>query len=108
MVALSVLPALWDQFEPRQLAESLVQVLQKTLQLALVYVRLEVSPTGEVEEVATTQRLCAGSEAANVGRALASVLAVGSTDAPVSVPNPIGSGNLRCVRVPIAWRGGRW
>jgi two-component system sensor histidine kinase/response regulator len=108
MVALSVLPALWDQFAPRQLAESLVQVLQRTLQLPLLYVRLEISPTGDVEEVATTQRLCSGSEAADVGHALASVLAAGSTDTPVSVPNPVGSGDVRCVRVPIAWRSGRW
>jgi two-component system sensor histidine kinase/response regulator len=108
MVALSVLPALWDQFEPRQLAESLVQVLQRTLQLPLVYVRLEVSPTGEVEEVASTQGLCARSEAAGIGHALASVLATGSTDTPVSVSNPAGGGDLRCVRVPIAWRSGRW
>ncbi len=108
MVALSVLPALWSQFEPRQLAESLVQVLQRTLQLPLLYVRLEVSPTGEIEEVASAQRLCARSEAADVGHALASVLAAGSTDTPVSLPNPIGSGHLRCVRVPISWRTGRW
>src|SRR5580698_4758184 len=108
MVALSVLPALWDQFEPRQLAESLVQVLQKTLQLPLVYVRLEVSPTGEVEEVAAAPRLCGSSEAADVGRTLEGVLAAGSTDTPISVPNPVGGGNVRCVRVPIAWRSGRW
>ncbi len=108
MVALSVLPALWDQFAPRQLAESLVQVLQKTLQLPLVYVRLAVSPTGEVEEVATTRRLCSRSEAADVGHALASVLAAGATDTPISVPNPLGAGTVRCVCVPIAWRGGRW
>jgi two-component system sensor histidine kinase/response regulator len=108
MVALSVLPALWDQFEPRQLAESLVQVLQKTLQLPLVYVRLAELPTGEVEEVATTRQLCARSEAADVGRALSSVLAAGSTDTPLSVPNPVGLGDLRCVRVPIAWPNGRW
>ena len=108
MVALSVLPALWDKFAPRQLAESLVQVLQKTLQLPLIYVRLEVSPTGEVEEVATTRRPCARNEAADVGHALASVLSAGSTDTPISVPNPVGSGSLLCVRVPIAWRTGRW
>ncbi len=108
MVALSVLPALWDQFAPRQLAESLVQVLQKTLQLPLVYVRLEVSPTGEVEEVATAPRPCGRSETADIGRALAGVLAAGSTDTPISVPNPAGSGTVRCVRVPIAWRSGRW
>jgi two-component system sensor histidine kinase/response regulator len=108
MVALSVLPALWDQFAPRQLAESLVQVLQRTLRLPLVYVRLDALPSGAFEEVATAERLCGEREAGDVGRALAGVLAAGSTDTPISVPSPVGEGELRCVRVPIAWRRGRW
>jgi two-component system sensor histidine kinase/response regulator len=108
IVAFSVLPALWCQFEPRELAESLAQVLQNTLHLPLVYVRLQMLPTGGVEEIARTQQLCSSIEAAELGRLLADVLEQDSTDPPLSLQNPAGSGTMRCVRVPIAWRGGQW
>ena len=108
IVAFSVLPALWGQFEPRQLAESLAQVLQNTLHLPLVYVRLQVLPTGGLEEIARTHQLCSSAEAAELGRFLSSVLEQDSTGAPLSFRNPVGSGTVRCVRVPIAWRGGQW
>ena len=107
MVALSALPALWGQFDARQLAESLVQVLQKTLHLPLIYVRLKRLATDDIEEVASTRRPCSSAEAAEIGRSLGDVLAHESTEV-FAVPDPAGGGTLRCLRVPIAWRGGRW
>jgi signal transduction histidine kinase len=97
MVALSVLPAVWGQFEPRQLAASLAQVVRETLIVPIVYVRLDAD-----EEVASTHRICSDSEVADIGRAFA------QTTGDEPIPNPLGTGMLRCARVPIAWRGGQW
>jgi two-component system sensor histidine kinase/response regulator len=107
MVAFSVLPAVWGQFEPHQLAESLAQVVQNTLGLPLVYVRLQQSD-GVAKEIARTNRFCSSAEAAEIGLSLAGVLAQESGDRPLSLQNPVGGGTVRCLRVPIAWRGGQW
>ena len=106
MVALSVLPAVWGQFAPRQLAASLAKVIRDTLMVQVVYVRLD--PSGEFEEVACTQGPCSPEEIADIGRAFATVLDQTGGDGPVTLPNPVGAGTLRCARVPIAWRGGQW
>jgi two-component system sensor histidine kinase/response regulator len=108
MVALSVLPAVWGQFEPRQLAASLAKVVRDTLLVQVVYVRLEPHASGRIEEVASTHPPCSEPAIADIGRAFATVLDQTGGDGPVALPNPVGAGMLRCARVPIAWRGGQW
>ncbi len=99
MVALSVLPAVWGQFEPRELAASLAQVLRETLIIPIVYVRLDGT-----DELVSSHRPCTSDEVAIIGRAFASI----AGDGVVTLPNPLGAGMLRCARVPVAWRGGQW
>ncbi len=108
MVALSVLPAVWGQFEPRQLAASLAKVVRDTLMVPVVYVRLEPQASGEIAEVASTHRPCSPEEIDAIGHAFAPVVEQTAADGPITLPNPIGAGMLRCARVPIAWRGGQW
>jgi signal transduction histidine kinase/DNA-binding response OmpR family regulator len=108
MVALSVLPAVWGQFEPRQLAASLAKVIRETLMVQVVYVRLEPSSSGDVEEVACTHRPCSQEELATIGRTFATLIDQVAGDEPMTLANPTGAGMVRCARVPIAWRGGQW
>ena len=46
LVALSVLPTVWQRSEPLEVAQSLAIVLEKTLGLALVGVHLEPAADG--------------------------------------------------------------
>jgi two-component system sensor histidine kinase/response regulator len=107
MVAFSVLPALWSNAEPRELAESLLLVLQNTLRLSLVYLRMSGEHSGPSRELARTDRACSNAEVEHLSRAFTDLLASPANDVHVtSLGGELGT--LRCLRVPIAWRGGQW
>src|SRR5262245_23748491 len=106
MVALSALPAAWVKLEPLQIADRLAEVLQTTLGLEFVYLRLPESDDGMAEVARTRQGKRA--DAAVIGRALAPILERGATDSGFSFANPVGTGTVRCVRIPIRWESHEW
>ena len=109
LVALSTLPAIWVNYQPLQVAQSLVEVLQSTLGLDLVYLRLRGQADGGAIEVARTgRRPTEAGQAEEIGRALTPWLDRAHTNSVVSVPNPVGSGTVRIVRIPIGWEGEEW
>jgi len=109
LVALSTLPAIWVNYQPLQVAQSLAEVLQSTLGLDLVYLRLRGQADGGAIEVARTgRRPTEAGQAEEIGRALTPWLDRAHTNSAVSVPNPVGSGTVRIVRIPIGWEGEEW
>src|SRR5258708_19582031 len=56
LVAFSALPAIWVGYQPRQVAESLADLLLNTLRLEFVYLRLRGPADGQEIEVARTGR----------------------------------------------------
>jgi len=109
LVALSTLPAIWVNYQPLQVAQSLAEVLQSTLGLDLVYLRLRGQADGGAIEVArTVRRPTEAGQAEEIGRALTPWLDRAHTNSAVSVPNPVGSGTVRIVRIPIGWEGEEW
>ncbi|MGZ3301476.1 MAG: ATP-binding protein [Isosphaeraceae bacterium] len=109
LVALSTLPSIWVNYQPLQVAQSLAEVLQSTLGLDLVYLRLRGQADGGAIEVARTgRRPTEAGQAEEIGRALTPWLDRAHTNSVVSVPNPVGSGTVRIVRIPIGWEGEEW
>ncbi len=108
LVALSVLPNVWQRSEPFEVAQSLAAVLEKTLPLALVGVLLEPSADGEARQVVRSAgRLLRAAEADAVVRALEPSFRLAER-APETVENPLGRGAIRLVCQPISWQAGRW
>jgi two-component system sensor histidine kinase/response regulator len=108
LVALSVLPTVWQRSEPLEVAQSLAMVLEKTLGLALVGVVLEPSAAGAVRQVVRSAgRFLQPAEAEAVVRALEPTFGLAER-APEVVDDPFGKGAIRLVCQPIAWQAGRW
>src|SRR3954464_10754555 len=98
LVALSVLPAVWAGYQPRQVAEGLADVLLSTLRLDLVYLRLRGRTAGQEIEVARTAgRPATPDQTRDMGRALAPWLDGAGIDAAPPLPNPVGPGTVRVV-----------
>jgi len=109
LVALSTLPAIWVNYQPLQVAQSLAEVLQSTLGLDLVYLCLRSqADRGAIEVARTGRRPTEAGQAEEIGRALTPWLDRAHTNSVVSVPNPVGSGTVRIVRIPIGWEGEEW
>jgi len=109
LVALSTLPAIWVNYQPLQVAQSLAEVLQSTLGLDLVYLCLRSqADRGAIEVARTSRRPTEAGQAEEIGRALTPWLDRAHTNSVVSVPNPVGSGTVRIVRIPIGWEGEEW
>jgi len=108
LVALSVLPNVWQRSEPFEVAQSLAAVLEKTLPLALVGVLLEPSTGAEARQVVRSAgRLLQAAEADAVVRALEPSFRLAER-APETIDNPLGRGAIRLVCQPISWQAGRW
>jgi two-component system sensor histidine kinase/response regulator len=108
LVALSVLPTVWQRSEPLEVAQSLAVVLEKTLGLALVGVLLETRADGEVRQVVRSAgRFLQATEAEAVVRALEPTFGLAER-APETIEDPFGRGATRLVCQPIAWQAGRW
>jgi two-component system sensor histidine kinase/response regulator len=108
LVALSVLPTVWQRSEPLEVAQSLAVVLEKTLGLVLVGVLLETRADGEVRQVVRSAgRFLQATEAEAVVRTLEPTFGLAER-APETIEDPLGRGAIRLVCQPIAWQAGRW
>src|SRR5262245_3346068 len=107
LVALSALPAVWAGYQPRQVAEGLADALLSTLRLDLVYLCLPGQTEGQAIEVARNAGGSASTDQTqDIGRALAPFLNGAGIDPVPVLPNPVGSGTLRVVVVPIGFGDG--
>jgi DNA-binding CsgD family transcriptional regulator len=104
LIALSALPAIWKDFQPQQIAESVAAALLAILGADFVYVSLPGAgdhPSVEVTRV--------GSQiTASLVNAAASILSrtkPGRSEQSASITDPAGEGQLRIVSAPIGLAG---
>jgi len=105
LAALSVLSAAWSRTDPQGVAESLADVLLRSLtQADFVYVRV-LGPTQDsgFEVLQTHQGRETAERAREVGRAL-ELLPRSGVLSPTLV-NPLGDGTVRCAVVPMGYDG---
>jgi PAS domain S-box-containing protein len=96
LVALSMLPAVWTGHGPDGIAQSLADVLLKTLALDLVYIQLQGYSEADLVEAARSRQQ-PDVQAQVIGQALGPSLQADVAGLPLSIPNPLGSGTLRMV-----------
>ena len=106
LATFTALPAVWAGREPRAVAESLADVLLRTVDFDLVYLCIKGASDGvAVEAARAAGRPDVGGQAQAVGAALAPWLqAAGSGLAP-SIPDPAGGGTVQLAVVPIGPEG---
>jgi PAS domain S-box-containing protein len=106
LVTFFALPTIWMGHQPQELAESLADLLLNTLRLDFVYLCLRGSAQGQEIQVARTGRQPTTADQTQViRRAIAPWLDRAAVNPPQAIPNPIGGGMARIVRVPIGWEG---
>ncbi len=101
LVAVSTLPAVWENADPSSIGRSLAEVLLRILSADFVYVRLRGWGSGPpLEAVRTRQRAESEGRAREVGRAIEPWLRL-DADAPPTIPSPVGEGVVRLAVLPI-------
>src|SRR5271166_1416455 len=110
LAALSALPVVWTESDPRRIAESLADALLHMLHLELVYILVRDRAYEIPLEVAHTVRGPAPpAQAEEIGRALDPWLNTNDLSrTPSSIANPLGNGITRIICPPfgIEARGG--
>ena len=110
LAALSALPVVWTESDPRRIAESLADALLHMLHLELVYILVRDRAYEIPHEVAHTVRGPAPpAQAEEIGRALDPWLNTNDLSrTPSSIANPLGNGMTRIICPPfgIEARGG--
>ncbi len=110
LAALSALPVVWTESDPRRIAESLADALLHMLQLELVYILVRDRAYENPVEVAHTARGPAPpAQAEEIGRALGPWLNTNDLSrTPRSIASPLGNGTTRIICPPfgIEARGG--
>ena len=92
LTSVLALPALWTGNEPSQIINTLLDGLVGMLRLDFAYGRLSNGPPVEVLRLAQRQTPLTPPE--EIGRALNPWLTGSPHDAPISIPNPIGAGEV--------------
>src|SRR3954447_14030263 len=110
LAALSAMPVVWTESDPRRIAKSLADALLHMLHLELVYILVRDRAYEIPVEVAHTARGPAPTaQAEEIGRALAPWLNTSDLSmTPSSIANPLGNGMTRIICPPfgIEARGG--
>jgi PAS domain S-box-containing protein len=105
VVALSTLPAIWLNHDPRQIAESTAEVLVAMLGLEFAYVSLQEKLDGCRIEVARTHRRRAPDHSSVIRAALAGWLKPPRPDRPIQTENPLGPDSVRIAFLPVGFTG---
>lgn len=106
LAALSVLSAAWSRTEPQGIAESLADVLLRSLtQAELIYVHV-LGPSRDlaVEILRTHQGRETADRTREIGKTLEPLLQCGSAPPP-TFPNPVGEGTVRLAIIPMGYDG---
>jgi signal transduction histidine kinase/CheY-like chemotaxis protein len=99
-VALSALSAVWSRSDLPAIAGSLGDVLLRSLEVDLVYVRLPGPSEESPYEAVRTPAPAAACTAAEVGRLLGPLFETGGSP-PATIASPVDDGMLRVVVLPI-------
>src|SRR5688500_17330767 len=107
LAALSVLSATWGRTGPQGIAESLAEVLLRSLaHLDFVFARVRGRSDGTcLEAVRTARRQEPPARSQEIGPALAPLLSGDTSDPSPVIPNPVGEGMVQLAVVPIGYGG---
>jgi PAS domain S-box-containing protein len=104
LVALSTLPAIWKDYNSRQIADSVAAALLPMLNADVVYVAVPgLRDESAVEVTRLSQALPAGSSG-RIERTLRDA-ALGRCEQTFAIDHPLGKGKLRIAAVPIGFGG---
>jgi PAS domain S-box-containing protein len=102
LVAVSTLPAVWENADRSGVGRGLGEVLLRILSADFVYVRLNGRDGGPpLESLRTRQRAESEARAREVGKSLEPWLGFEDADAPPTIPSPVGQGVVRLSVLPI-------
>jgi signal transduction histidine kinase len=104
LVALTTLPAVWTNYAPQQIAESLSDVLLGTLHLDLAYVSLN-GTQGAIEVARTPERLYKDELAEELGIVLNAYAQEKTVNHVQTIANLLGAGTLRIAIMPVGHSG---
>lgn len=106
LTSLMALPAVWAGHEPKDIAESLADILLSALGLDFVYVCVKGSSAeADLETVRTEGQPDVAGQAQAVGKALAPWLQAADCSSPLSIANPVGSEQIQLAVIPIGREG---
>jgi PAS domain S-box-containing protein len=106
LVSLLALPAMWSGAEPSQIVHTLLEALQRMLQLDLVYVRLQdQGGRAPIEMVRFGGSQKPKAQPHEIGEVLNRRLEAGSLKWPPRIPNPIGEGDLSILPLGLGLQG---
>jgi PAS domain S-box-containing protein len=102
LVALSTLPAVWENAGPLGIGRGLAEILLRILAADFVYVRLEGRDGGApLEAMRTRQRAETEARAHEFGKSLEPWLRLEDANAAATISNPLGEGMVRLAVLPI-------
>ncbi len=103
LVALSTLPAIWQDYNPQQIANSVATALFSMLKADVVHVAVPVRDEPTVKVTRTSQGMSFGSS----GRLERMVRGawLGKCEQVFVIENPLGEGTLRVTAAPIGFGG---
>jgi signal transduction histidine kinase len=102
LVALSTLPAIWKDYNPRQICDSLAAALLSMLDADVVFVSVPELHDEPAAEVIRTRRVVAPGKSTLIENALRSAW-IGRGEQIFVTDNPIEHGKLRVTAVPIGF-----
>jgi signal transduction histidine kinase len=100
LVAVSVLPAVWRNYNAQQIAESLTEVMVRMLGLEFAYMSMRWGDDPAVRVAHTSDRTVSD-PTASIERALGSWLDRYAPSEIVTLGNPLGAGPVRLAFIPI-------
>ncbi len=103
LVALSTLPAIWKDYNPQQIADSVATALFSMLNADVVHVAVPVRDEPTVKVTRTSQVMSSGSSG-RVERIVRGAW-LGKSEQVFVLENPLGKGTLRATAVPIGFGG---
>ena len=101
LVAVSILPAVWRNYNAQQIAESLTEALVRMLELEFAYISVRWGDDPAVQVARTSDRT-APDPTASIRRALGSRLDRHAPSEVVTLANPFGAGAVRLAFIPIS------
>jgi PAS domain S-box-containing protein len=104
LVALSTLPGIWKDYNPRQIADSVAAALLSMLNADVVYVAVPGLRDEPAVEVARMRQAASSAPFGLIERILHSV-SPGRSEQVSVIDNPLGKGTMRIAAVPIGFGG---
>ena len=103
LTALTSLPLLWKDKTPREIADILADVLQSTLRLDFVFVRITGPFPEKPIDAARAATRRAEVDTRRISERLAPLLELECGDPAVPIPNPVGPGEIQITLSPLGF-----